>query len=62
MATFRNPGAREAAWGKYYRKKGLALCRKHPRSMSNTYRIANYLQRRARHEAALVVTTQLVTF
>lgn len=61
-ASFRDPGAREAAWGRYYRKKGLAPSHKHPRCMSNLYRIANYLQRRAQHEAALIVSSSTVKF
>lgn len=61
-ASFRNPGAREAAWGRYYRKKGLAPIQKHPRCMSNCFRVANYLQRKARHEAGLLVSAEVVKF
>lgn len=62
MNRFRDPAARDAAWGRYYRKRGLAPIRRTPVGMSNAYRIANYIQRRARHEAALVVTSALIKF
>lgn len=61
-ATFRNPAAREAAWGRYYRRKGLAPIRKHPRCMPNVYRIANYLRRKAEHEAEKIVCSEIVKF
>lgn len=47
MTTFRNPAARDAAWGRYYRKRGLAPVFHKPRSVSNPQRMAVYASRRA---------------
>ena len=62
MSRFRDPAARDAAWGRYYRKHGLSPIRRAPVAMPNVFRIANYYQRRARHEAAQLVTSTLIKF
>ena len=45
--TFRNPVARDAAWGRYYRKRGLAPCKRDTRPTPNPIRRAVYETRRA---------------
>jgi hypothetical protein len=47
MSRFRDPAARDAAWGRYYRKRGLAPLMRKPQSRSNNQRLAVYAVRRA---------------
>lgn len=47
MNRFRDPAARDAAWGRYYARRGLAPLLRKPRSRSNNERLAVYAVRRA---------------
>jgi len=61
MATFRDPVSRDRAWAKHYARSGLRLpATKECRSMPNAFRLANYRIRRAKHEAALDLSSSLV--
>lgn len=53
MGRFRDPAARDAAWGRYYRKRGLSAVEKagkHSRPIPNPVRRALYETRRALSE------------
>lgn len=61
MATFRNQVARDRAWARHYARRGLRVpVYTSPRSVPNTYRLANYILRAAKHQAAALVTSSLV--
>ena len=61
MTSFRDPVARDRAWARYYSRKGLrGVVERKVRSVPNTYRVANYLIRVARHRAAELVSSTLV--
>lgn len=63
MATFRDPVARDRAWARYYSQRGLrGVVDRRIRSIPNPFRFANYLLRRAKHDAAVSVCERTVQF
>lgn len=60
---FRDQVARDRAWARHYAARGLrAPISRDVRSMSNSFRIANYYLRAGRHEAAHSLSTHIVKF
>lgn len=60
---FRDQVARDRAWARHYSAQGLrAPIYREIRSMSNSFRIANYYLRAARHRAAASLSTHIVKF
>lgn len=51
MTRFRNPVQRDIAWGRYYAKRGLRPLITEPRSQPVEFRLADYIVRKAMHEA-----------
>lgn len=47
MNRFRDPAARDAAWGRFYARRGLAPLLHKPVSRSNPQRLATYAVRKA---------------
>lgn len=47
-AVFRDPIARDRAWARYYRSRGLAPCTQSIRVPSTAQRLAAYAVRKAR--------------
>lgn len=60
MTRFRNPAARDAAWGRYYAKRGLRPLMTEPRSMPVEFRLADYTVRKALHDARTMMSRALV--
>ena len=44
--TFRNPAARDAAWGRYFAKRGLQPTTRDTRTRPNPVRLAEYHRKR----------------